>query len=81
MISKLIGALKSYNPVVKSSVTGSVYIKLSNSKVKQIRIANHPGRKTSKNCWELRSDVQNQRRKGGRIYNFKSINMLIADFK
>ena len=78
---KIIIALKKYKPELKRSASGSVYIKLSGSKVKQIRVSNHPGRKTSRNCWEIRSDVQNQRRSDGRIYNFRSVNMLIADFK
>lgn len=81
MINKITNALIEYNPAVKASPSGSVYIKLTGSKVKQIRVANHPGRKTSRNCWELRSDVQNQRRKDGRIYNFKSVNALINDIK
>ena len=78
---KIIIALKKYKPELKRSTSGSVYIKFSGSKVKQIRVANHPGRKTSRNCWEVRSDVQNQRRSDGRIYNFRSVDMLIADFK
>lgn len=81
MISKILSALKQYKPEVRTSGTGSVYIKFTGSKVKQIRVANHPGRKTSRNCWEVRSDVQNQRRSDGRIYNFRSVDMLIADFK
>jgi hypothetical protein len=80
MISKILKALKQYQPEVRQAGTGTFYIKFTGSKVKQIRIANHPGQKTSRNCWELRSDSQNQRRKDGRIYNFRSVDQLIADF-
>ncbi len=81
MISKIMRALKMFSPELVTASTGSVYIKFTGSKVKQIRIANHPGQKTSRNCWELRSDAGNQRRKDGRIYNFRSVDLLIADFK
>jgi len=76
---KLTDQIKCLDPVIKVSNTGSVYVKLSNCKIKQVRISNHPGRKTGVNSWELRSDAVTGRYKSGRIYNVNAINQLASD--
>jgi hypothetical protein len=55
----------------------SVYIKLKNCKVKQIRVSNHGGRKTGSKCIEFRVDVMTCEKKG--IYN-KSSESRLLDF-
>ena len=53
----------------------SVYIKIENSNIKQIRISNHNGHKSSKNCLEFRTDAMTSEKNG--VYNTSSINRLI----
>lgn len=76
---KLSKALQQFNPEIKTSSSGSIYIKLSGCKVKQIRVANHPGRKTGASSWELRSDAVTGRYRTGRVYSINAVNLLIAD--
>lgn len=78
---KLENALKEFNPVVKISKTGSIYIKLSGNKIKEIRIADHNGRGLSRNVWELRTDAMTHRDKFNRVYNRKDLNKMVADLK
>tara|TARA_Y100000310_G_scaffold204539_1_gene204775 strand:- start:146 stop:400 length:255 start_codon:yes stop_codon:yes gene_type:complete len=81
LADKLMNELKVFEPSMVTAPTGSIYIQFANSKIKQVRIANHPGRKTSRNCWELRSDSCSIRKPSGRIYNARDIANLIKDFK
>jgi hypothetical protein len=85
MITKLLSHLKTalsdYEFEVSQPSTGSVYISFTGTKVKQIRIANHAGHKSSRNCWELRTDAMTSRKGGNRVYNFRAVNQLIKDFK
>ena len=74
----LLKELSHLSPKLTTCETGSIYIKLT-GKVKQLRISNHSGRKTSRNSWELRSDAMTTRKNGTRIYNVNAVNQLIAD--
>ena len=80
-VAKIVKALSNYSPSVITASTGSVYIMLTGSKVRQIRVANHAGQKSKRNCWELRSDVGTKRYGSVRIYGASAINQLIGDFK
>ena len=79
LVYLVVEGLAKFNPVVKVACTGSVYIKLTGTKVKEIRVANHNGRKISKNVWQLRTDAMTHRYKFNRIYNVKDINQMISD--
>lgn len=76
----LMKELEHLSPKLTICETGSIYVKLI-GKIKQIRIANHKGRKTSRNCWELRSDAMTTRKNLTRIYNINSLYQLISDLK
>jgi hypothetical protein len=73
-------AVPHLNPVIKVVDTGSVYVKLS-GKVKQVRVSDHTGRKTSRNSWELRTDAMTTRKNMTRIYNANAFNLIIKDIK
>ncbi len=54
----------------------STYVKLSNcGRVKQIRISDHEGHKSSRNCWELRKDRSTQRVK--KIFAFNDVRLMV----
>lgn len=73
--------LSAFNPVVAQADTGSIYVSFDGIKVKQIRIANHNGRKVGGHHWEVRTDASNKRLPKHRIYNSKSIMKMCSDFK
>lgn len=78
----LASALGRFYPEIKIASSGSVYIYLSNSKVKCVRVANHNGRSIKPNVWELRTDAMTSRKNPkNRIYNIKAVNSLIMDIK
>jgi|9_EtaG_2_1085328.scaffolds.fasta_scaffold23273_4 hypothetical protein len=81
LVVKLVTELSAYSPVIKECSTGSVYITFSGSKVKQVRVSNRSGHKNKPNHWELRTYAMTKRNGSTRIYNSKSINQLIKDFK
>ena len=54
----------------------SIYVRLSDcGRVKQIRISDHEGHKSSRNCWELRKDRSTQRVK--KIFAFNDIRLMV----
>jgi len=57
----------------------SIYIRFKNCSVKQVRVSNHNGRKTSGKCLELRTDAMNNLKAG--IFNFKNVNNLVSLIK
>ena len=77
--------LLSLSKLIASKLTGlafticdsgtSVYIRIENSKVKQIRVSNHNGHKSSGNCLEFRTDAMTSEKNG--VYNMSSIDRLI----
>jgi hypothetical protein len=67
--------LTEYNPVIVNSTT-SVYIRLENSKIKQIRVSDHNGRKTSRNCLEVRTDATTSRK--NQIYGVLDIKHAVS---
>lgn len=78
----IVKALDRFNPIVTVAKSGSIYITLSGSKVKQIRLANHNGHNLKRNVWQLRSDAMTTRKNPqNRIYNISAINQLIKDIK
>jgi hypothetical protein len=70
--------LNGFNFKVVNSGT-SIYIHFDNCNVKQIRVSNHNGRKTSGKCFELRTDAMNNLKAG--IFNFKNVNNLVSLIK
>lgn len=55
----------------------SIYVKLTDcGRVKQIRISDHEGHKTSRNCWEIRKDRPTQRIK--KIFAFNDVSTAIG---
>ena len=81
LVRRIVKSLAKYSPEVIEASTGSIYIMLTGSKVRQIRVANHPGNEPKRNCWELRSDVCTKRYGSVRVYNNSAIDRLIADIK
>ena len=74
----LLKELSHLSPRLTVCGTGSVYIKLTGN-VKQLRLSNHAGRKTSRNSWEVRTDAMTTRKNNTRIYNVNAVSQLIAD--
>jgi RNase P/RNase MRP subunit p29 len=68
--SKLIGV----NFRVVNAKT-SIYIMIEGVKVKQIRVSNHNGHKSKRNCLQFRTDAMTSEKNG--VYNMSSINRLI----
>lgn len=81
LVNHIVHELQAYKPVVKECSTGSFYITFSDSKVKQLRVANHGGHKLKPYHWELRTDVMSKRSGTVRVYNSRSISQLLNDFK
>ncbi len=81
LADKIITELSQFNPVIKKASTGSIYIAFNGSKIREVRIANHPGHKLKRNVWELRSDAMSKRDRFNRVYNSNSVAQLIKDFK
>lgn len=61
LVNQIVKQLQGYSPNVVDSKS-SIYIRLSNSKIKQIRVSDHNGRKTSRNCIEVRTDAMTSRK-------------------
>lgn len=81
-VEKLMSALGHLQPELTVSDSGSFYISLIGSKVRQIRVSNHSGHKLKRNVWELRSDAMTSRKKPfNRVYNIKDINVLISELR
>ena len=74
----LTSKLSGFNFTVVYSGT-SIYIYFKNCSIKQIRVSNHNGRKTSGKCLELRTDAMNNLKAG--IFNFKNVNNLVSLIK
>ncbi len=82
LTEQLVQGLSEFNPVVTLAPTGSVYVKFTGSKVKEVRISNHKGHKLSRNTWELRSDAMTSRKNpANRVYNSRDVKSLIKDFR
>lgn len=81
VVEKIVRELSKFNPVVTIADTGSIYIKLTGSKVREIRVSNHKGHNLKRNVWEVRSDAMTSRGKFNRVYHVSAINQLIRDFK
>ena len=73
--------LSAFNPIAVQAGTGSIYISFDGIKIKQIRIANHNGRKVGGHRWEVRTDASNKRLPKHRIYNSNSVMRMCSDFK
>jgi hypothetical protein len=81
-VDQLIRELERFCPQVYRAESGSVYIRFSGSRVREIRIADHKGHRLSRNVWELRSDAMTSRKNpANRVYNHRDVKALIKDFR
>lgn len=71
-------SLSRFNPEIVNAES-SVYVKLTGSKFRQVRISDHNGRKTSAKCIEIRKDAMTDRKTG--IFNIKDIGLMIKLIK
>jgi hypothetical protein len=80
LLSILVRELSAHKFRILTPDSGSIYMIFEGTKVKQVRISNHKGRKPKRNCWELRTDASTSRKGSNRIYSAGSFQQLINDF-